>query len=128
LTYPAREVGKFFFILHRFGVGNHCCDAQSAARFGVLAQQLEQFNRRVVVGLARLRDEVERNDDLGASRGERSTEFVQQQVRDDAGEPRARTEHDEVCLAHRIDRGRARRCAGGQQSHRTHPSRRGRDR
>ena len=73
------------------------CAARPAARRAL--QQPEQLVRRVVVGLPGLRDEVEHDDDPRRRRWRCAAELAQQQVRDDAGEPRAGPEHDEVRLA-----------------------------
>ena len=55
-------------------------------------------------------------------------QLAQQQVRDHAGEPRSRPEHDHVGLAHRVDRGGAGRRPGGQQADAADPARRAGDR
>ena len=95
----------------------------------MLAQHAQQLLRGEVVGLAGLRDQVDR-DDHGSRLGrrQREAEFAQQQVRDDAGEPRARAEYHDVRLAHGVDGRGARRRPGRQQPDTAHPSGRGGDR
>jgi hypothetical protein len=54
-----REVVQLLAIQHRIAVREDSVDLQPAERFGVCQQNAKQVDRRVVVGLAGLRHEVQ---------------------------------------------------------------------
>ncbi len=104
-------------------IGQHDVDREVG---GVLAQHLQVLLRGEAIGLPRLRRQVQRDQPPGGGGVQRLGELGHLQVRQHAGEPRPRAEHDPVGAPHRLDRLRAGGRVGGHQGDRLDVARRDR--